>query len=71
MYVDLSIPICDNVPERTKETMHILEEAYLNGDVGTYMLHMDEVEVDLREYLRAKILSPEEFRQMYSRFEWG
>lgn len=51
--------------------MRILERAYIENDVGTYMLNMDSVEVDLRECLRAKILTPDEFKEMYSKFGWG
>ena len=71
MYVDLDIPINEKLPERVKESMRILERAYVENDVGTYMLNLDSVEVDLRECLRAKILSPDEFKVMYSKFGWG
>lgn len=71
MYVDLDVPINEKLPERVKESMRILEKAYIENDVGTYMLNMDSVEVDLRECLRAKILDPAEFKEMYSKFGWG
>ena len=71
MYDDLTIPVDESLPERIKEEIRVLEEAYIANDVVTYMLNMDSVEVDLRAALAAKRISPDVFHRMYSKFGWG
>lgn len=68
MYIDFDIPVNKKLPQKVLEEIAILEDAYRKDDVGTYMLHEDSVEVDLRECYRCGILDAEEFKAMYRRF---
>lgn len=68
MYVDYDIPVNKKLPQRVLDEISVLDKAYKEDDVGTYMLHEDSVEVDLRECYRCGILDSEEFKQMYRRF---
>lgn len=70
MYVDFSIPVCEGLRDVVKEEIAILDKAFREDDVGTYLLHEDAVETYLKTALEDRDISEPECVQMFRRFGW-
>lgn len=70
MYVDYNIPVCDSLPNIVKEEIAILDKAYKEDDIGTYMLHEDSVDTYLKSCVETRFISESEYFQMCRRFGW-
>lgn len=70
MYVDYNIPVCDSLPNIVKEEIAILDKAYKEDDIGTYMLHEDSVDTYLKSCVETRFISEAEYFQMCRRFGW-
>jgi len=70
MYVDYDIPICDGLRNVVLEEIAILDRAYREDDMLTYLLHEDAVETYLKTALEDKDITEGDLDQMFRRFGW-
>ena len=70
MYVDYNIPICDGLRNVVLEEIAILDQAYREDDMLTYLLHEDAVETYLKTALEDKDITEGDLDQMFRRFGW-
>ena len=70
MYVDYDIPICEGLPKAALEEIEILDKAYKEDDVGTYMLHEDAVESYIKQAVEDGRITEKDLDTMFKRFGW-
>lgn len=70
MYVDYDIPICEGLSKVVLEEIEILDKAYKEDDIGTYLLHEDAVESYIKQALEDGSITSGDLDAMFRRFGW-
>lgn len=70
MYVDYDIPICEGLSKVVLEEIEILDKAYKEDDIGTYLLHEDAVESYIKQALEDGSITSRDLDTMFRRFGW-